>query len=221
MTTPVPAGTPQIASGWKEDSLYSVSFNMTSRVICGLYGAVTPFVDVVHSDTNLESHYLGAITQDMYDHIANSISNPISIAFWNEDNTLKVRKILVEFGPNTFIDGQRGAIVGLDNTVTLIPKCVDVDGNICTDVTVVQIKNMKKLEFGMSINGQAATAYKATSVNGEPVTIHMESQGRATMRFKVTLPELSDLWLSVYPELYAYKEADLANLAAWADSQPK
>jgi hypothetical protein len=219
MTTPVSAGTPQLASGWKEESLYSISYNMTSRVIVGLFGAITPFTDVVHSDTNLDSHYVGKMTKDMYDHIANSISNPISVAFWNQDNTLKIRKILVDFGSNTFMDGQRGAIVGLNNTVTLIPKCVDIDGNVCTDITNVQIKNMKKLEFAMSINGQDASNYKATCSNGGTVTIHMADQGRATLRFKVTLPELTDLWLSVYPELYAYKEADLAKLTTWAASQ--
>jgi len=220
MITPVPAGTPQLSTGWSADSLYSISYNMTSRVICGLYGAITPFTDVVHSDTNLDSHYLGTITQDMYDHIASSISNPISIAFWNSDNTVKVRKILVDFGPNTFMDGQRGAIVGLNNTVTLIPKCVDADGVVCNDITAVDIKNMHKLEFDMSINGQAASAYKATGSNGTPVTIQMNDQGRATMRFKVTLPELTNLWLSVYPELYAYKPSDLDKLATWAASQP-
>ena len=220
MTTPVPAGTPQIASGWKEENLYSISYNMTSRVVCGLFGAITPFTDVVHTDTNLDSHYVGKMTQEMYDQIANSISNPISIAFWNTDNTLKIRKILVDFGPNTFMDGQRGAIVGLNNTVTLIPKCVDENGNVCTDVSTVDIKNMKKLEFAMSINGQDNSNYKATGTNGTPVTIHLADQGRATIRFKVILPELSDLWLSVYPELYAYKDADLAKLATWAASQP-
>jgi hypothetical protein len=220
MTTPVPAGTPQLSTGWSETSLYSIAYNITSRVICGLYGAITPFTDVVHTDTNIDSHYVGTMSEQMYDEIAISINNPISIAFWNTDNTIKVRKIIVEFGANTYIDGQRNAIVGIDNTVTLIPKCVDENGAICTDITTVDIKNMKKLEFAMSIAGQPDSSYKATCGNGSPVVIQLTDQGRATIRFKVILPELTNLWLSIYPELYAYKPADLPKLATWAAAQP-
>jgi len=208
-----------LSSGWAEGNLYSISFDKTHRMITGLFGAIAPFDDIIHSDTNLENHYLGAISQELYNSIGESISNPVSLAFWNEDNTLKVRKILVDTGPSTYLDGKREAFVGLNNTVTLVPKCVDQHGNIWNDVTTIQIKNMGKLEIPMSINGQAASAYKGTVANGEPVVFELQKQGRATVRFKITVPELETLWLSVYPELYAYTDEALAGLTAWAAAQ--
>ena len=208
-----------LAGGWKEDNLYSVSYDMTTRMVTGLFGALVPFEDIIHSDTNLDNHYLGAISQELYNNIGESISNPVSLAFWNTDNTLKVRKILVDAGPGTYLDGKREAFVGLNNTVTLIPKCVDQHGKVWSDVTIVQIKNMGKLEIPMSINGQAASAYKGTVANGEPVSFELQKQGRATVRFKIAVPELSTLWLSVYPELYAYTDEALAGLTAWASAQ--
>lgn len=217
-STPTLAPT-TVSAGWTAESKYSVSFHISTRVITGLFGALIPFEDVVHSNEDIESHYLGTITQDMYDAIAESISNPISLAFWLPDNTLKVRKIIVDFGPNTYLDSKRNAIVGIDNVITLIPKCQDQHGVTWTDITEVQIKNMQKLEFPMSINGQADSAYKGTSVADQPVTLKLGERGRATVRFKIVIPELSGLWLSVYPELYAYDADGLAKLAAWAATQ--
>ena len=209
-----------LAGGWAADNLYSIAYDMTTRMITGLFGALAPFQDIVHSNTNLDNHYLGAISEELYNSIGESISNPVSLAFWNEDNTLKVRKILVDAGTGTYLDGKREAFVGLNNTVTLIPKCIDQYGNVWNDVTVVQIKNMGKLEVPMSINGQAASAYKDTVANGESVTFALQQQGRATVRFKILVPELSTIWLSVYPELYAYTDEALAGLTEWAAAQP-
>jgi len=209
-----------LAGGWAEDNLYSIAYDMTTRMITGLFGALAPFQDIVHSNTNLDNHYLGAISEELYNSIGESISNPVSLAFWNQDNTLKIRKILVDAGAGTYLDGKREAFVGLNNTVTLIPKCIDQYGNVWNDVTIVQIKNMGKLEVPMSINGQASSAYKATVANGEAVTFALQQQGRATVRFKILVPELSTIWLSVYPELYAYTDEALAGLTEWAAAQP-
>ena len=207
------------AGGWKEDNLYSVAYDRTTRMVTGLFGALVPFEDIEHSDTSLDTHYLGAISETLYNSIGESISNPVSLAFWNEDNTLKVRKILVDAGAGTYLDGKRESFVGLNNTVTLIPKCIDQNGDMWDDVTIIQIKNMGKLEVPMSINGQEASAYKATVANGESVTFQLQQQGRATVRFKILVPELSTIWLSVYPELYAYTDEALAGLTAWSASQ--
>lgn len=219
MTEPLTLAPSTISAGWTAESKYFISFRISTRVVTGLYGAQIAFEDVVHSNEDIESHYLGEIEKDIYDAIAESISNPISLAFWMSDNTLKVRKIMVDFGPNTYLDGKRNAIVGIDNVVTLIPTCKDQHGNMWNDVTEVQIKNMQKLEFPVSINGQPDGDYKGTSVAGQPVTLKLNKRGRATMRFKIVIPELDGLWLSVYPELYAYDAEGLAGLAAWAATQ--
>jgi len=221
MTTQVSAAPTTLAAGWTETGLYSITYNLASGLIIGLYGAIAPFVDIVHSDTDTDTHYLGSITQDMYNAIAESISNPVSLAFWNStNNTLKIRKIMVNFGPNTYLDGQRQCIVGLNNTITLIPQCVDQNGAVWNDITTIQIKNMSKLDFPISINGNPASTYKSTCANNASVTFALEDQGRVTVRFKVIIPELSNVWLSVYPELYAYDAAGTAALATWVASQP-
>jgi hypothetical protein len=92
---------------------------------------------------------------------------------------------------------------------------------VWNDVTQVQIKNMAKREFAVSINGADPAAYKQSVPSNSMVAFTLQDQGRVTIRFKVTIPELSSVWLSVYPELYAYNTADLAALTTWANSQPK
>jgi hypothetical protein len=208
-----------IKTGWTAEKLYSINFSTVNRLISGLYGAIAPFEDVVHSDTNIETHYLGAISKELYDNIAESIINPGQLVFWTETNTIKLRKAVVDFGPNTYLDNARNAIVGVDNLVTLIPKIVDESGNSWGDITEIQIKNMNKLEFPISINGNDTSAYKATTANGSTVTFQLGNRGRATLRFKAMVPEVDHVWISLYPELYGYDADGLAKLADWASKQ--
>jgi hypothetical protein len=213
--------TGQVTTGWDAEKLYSVAYSTETRLISGLYGAILPLGDVVHSDTGITSHYIGAITKDIYDNIAESITTSSALAFWNHDNTLKVRKIIVDFDKDTFLDEKRHSIVGLNNVVKLIAKCVDQHGTVWNDIPQVQIKNMAKREFAVSINGVDPASYKLSVPSNTSVAFTLQDQGRVTIRFKVTIPELSSVWLTVYPELYAYNTADLAAFSAWANSQPK
>jgi hypothetical protein len=213
--------TGQVTTGWDAEKLYSVAYSTETRLINGLYGAVLPLEDVVHSDTGITSHYIGSITKDVYDNIAESITTSSALAFWNHDNTLKVRKIIVDFSKDTFLDDKRHSIVGLNNVVKLVAKCVDQHGAVWNDVPQVQIKNMAKREFAVSINGTDPATYKLSVPSNTEVAFTMQDQGRVTIRFKVVIPELSSVWLTVYPELYAYNTADLAAFTAWANSQPK
>jgi len=220
MTTQAPSGMDTV-KGWTADKNYSISFSTVNRLITGLYGAIAPFADIIHNDTNTENHYIGTLTEDMYNVISESILNPSHLSFWMPDNTLRVRKAIVDFGPNTYLDGKRKAIVGVNNVITLIPKIVDINGTVWPDVTEIQIKNLQKLDFPMSINGADASAYKATSANGAPITFALDKIGRATIRIKAIVPELSDVWISVYPELLGYDSTQMADFNTWLASQPK
>jgi len=220
MTTTAPSGM-DIATGWSADKNYSISFSTVNRLITGLYGAIVPFADIIHSNENTENHYIGTLTENMYKVISESILNPSHLSFWMPDNTLRVRKAVVDFGPNTYLDGKRKAIVGVNNIITLIPKIVDINGTVWPDVTEVQIKNLQKLDFPMSINGADASDYKVTSTNGTPITFALNKLGRATIRIKAMVPELSDVWISVYPELIGYNDAQMADFNTWLASQPK
>lgn len=208
-----------IQSGWTAEKLYSINFSTVNRLITGLYGAIAPFEDVISTDTNMETHYLGAISKEMYDNIAESIINPGQLVFWTTDNTIKLRKAVVDFGPNTYLDNTRNAIVGVGNLVTLTPKIIDANGNTWGDITEIQIKNMGKLEFPISINSGNSSDYKATTANGSTVTFQLGKRGRATLRFKAMVPEVDHVWISLYPELYGYDDAGLAKLAEWASNQ--
>jgi len=220
MTTQAPSGMDTV-KGWTADKNYSISFSTVNRLITGLYGAIAPFADIIHSDTNTENHYIGTLTEDMYNVISESILNPSHLSFWMPDNTLRIRKAVVDFGPNTYLDAQRKAIVGVNNVITLIPKIVDINGTVWPDVTEIQIKNLQKLDFPMSINGGDPSAYKASSTNGAPITFALDKIGRATIRIKATVPELSDVWISVYPELMGYDSEQMATFNAWLQTQPK
>jgi len=220
MTTQAPSGMDTV-KGWTADKNYSISFSTVNRLITGLYGAIAPFADIIHSDTNTENHYIGTLTEDMYNVISESILNPSHLSFWMPDNTLRIRKAVVDFGPNTYLDAQRKAIVGVNNVITLIPKIVDINGTVWPDVTEIQIKNLQKLDFPMSINGGDPSAYKASSTNGAPITFALDKIGRATIRIKAMVPELSDVWISVYPELIGYDSTQMATFNTWLQTQPK
>jgi len=208
-----------IKTGWTAEKKYSINFSTVNRLITGLFGAIAPFEDIIHSDTNLESHYLGEISKELYDSIAESIINPGQLVFWTTDNTIKLRKAIVDFGPNTYLDNTRNAIVGVGNLVTLTPRIVDADGNTWSDIAEIQIKNMGKLEFPISINGASSSDYKATVANGSTVTFQLGKRGRATLRIKAMVPEVDHIWISLYPELYGYDDEGLAKLAEWASNQ--
>jgi hypothetical protein len=220
MTIQTPSGMDTV-KGWTADKNYSISFSTVNRLITGLYGAITPFDDIIHTDTNTDNHYIGTLTENMYNVISESILNPSHLSFWMPDNTLRVRKAVVDFGPNTYLDGKRKAIVGVNNVITLIPKIVDINGTVWPDVTEIQIKNLQKLDFPMSINGASASDYKVKSTNGTPITFALDKIGRATIRIKAIVPELSDVWISVYPELIGYNTDQMADFNTWLASQPK
>jgi hypothetical protein len=213
-TPPAPPGV-TLSTGWQADKKYSVSFSMSTRLITGLYGAIAPFADVVHTDTDLENHYLGPISKDLYDNITQSILAPSQMAFWLPDNTLKMRKALVNFGPNTYLDNKKKAIVGVDNLITLIPQIIDETGAQCEDITQIEIKNLQKLDFPMSIDGADPTVYKSKTTNGGSVTFQLNKIGYASIRFKALVPELSSVWLSLYPELYGYDADQMIAFNTW------
>ena len=210
---------PQMANGWAADKTYYITFNLTNRLVNGLYGAIAPFVDIVHSNDDTESHYIGTMTQELHDHLAESVLNPTQVCFWQENNTPKFRKLMVDFGPNTYLDNKPSAVVGLDNLITLVAKVTDENGVAYTDIPELQIKNLSKLDFPVSINGNPEADYKQTGVNGATQTFKLGKTGRCTVRIKAHIPEVDTLWLSIYPELYGYNDQDLANLAAWAATQ--
>jgi len=214
---PAPPGV-KISTGWTEDKQYSITFSMTTRLITGLYGALASFADVKHSDTDLENHYLGTITQQQYNDISQSILAPSQMAFWTPENTLKMRKAIVNFGPNTYLDSKKKSIVGVDNLITLIPQIVDQNGVQCTDITEIGVKNLQKLDFPISIDGADPSVYKSTTTNGGAVTFQLNKIGYASIRFKALVPELSSVWLSVYPELYGYDDAQMAAFNTWVQS---
>ena len=216
-TPPAPPGA-MLATGWTADKQYSIAFSIASRLITGLYGAIAPFADVIHTDTDIDVHYIGQIDKIMYDNITQSILAPSQMAFWLPNNTLKIRKALVNFGANTYLDNKKKAIVGVDNTIILIPQIVDENGVQCADITEVEIKNLQKLDFSMSINGADPTVYKSKTTNGGSVTFQLNKIGYASIRFKALVPELSSVWLSVYPELYGYDADQMVAFNAWVNS---
>jgi hypothetical protein len=207
-----------ISTGWTEDKQYSISFSITTRLITGIYGAIAPFADVIHSNEDIENHYLGKITQQFYNDIAQSILVPSQMAFWTEENTLRLRKAIVDFGPNTYLDSKKKSIVGVGNFITLIPKIVDHNGLPCDDITEIGIKNLQKLDFPMSINGAEPSVYKSTTTNGGIATFQLNKIGYASIRFKASVPELKSVWLSIYPELYGYDADQMVAFNTWVQS---
>jgi len=215
--TTLPPGV-KVSTGWTADKQYSIAFSMTTRLITGIYGSVASFSDITHPDSDIEIHYLGQVTEQLYNDIAESILSPSQLAFWTADNTFKMRKAIVNFGPNTYLDSKKKSVVGVDNLITLIPQIVDQNGVQCTDITEIGIKNLQKLDFPISINGADTSIYKSTTTNGGSVTFQLDKIGYASIRFKALVPELSTVWLSIYPELYGYDADQMIAFNTWVNS---
>lgn len=212
--------TPAITTGWAPEKIYSVGYVASTGLITGLYGSLIGFSEINHANTvDHKVAELGMISEARYNMIGDCITSPHGLAFYVPDGSIKIRKIQIDLGDNTYIDNKKSAIIGLGNQIVLIASCVDENGKPWADVTEVDVKNMSKKDFAISFNGQDSKSYKLQAKNHQPITIKLEDEGRATLRFKVTVPELDDLWLAIYPEVLGLDQSGLDKLSTWIQSK--
>jgi hypothetical protein len=213
MTTMV---TPTITSGWTADKQYTVAYVKSSGLITGLYGSITGFDQINHVNMNdVATASVGTITEDVYSTIGEGIISPHALAFY-ENGAIKVRKIQLDLGPGTFIDSKLNAIVAVGNKATVTASCIDSNGTMNNDITMVDVKNLNKRDVPISFNGNPTSNYKMRVQNGAPFTVELTDEGRVAVQIKVVVPELSDLWLAIYPEFYGLDDVELSKLADWA-----
>jgi hypothetical protein len=208
--------TPAITTGWTADKKYTVAYSPASGLITGLYGSISGFNDINHVNMpTTHTAEVGCVSQEIYNTIGEGIISPHALAFY-KNGEIKIRKIVIDLGPGTYIDGKLNAIVALNNTATIKVSCVDANSVLWNDIQTVDIKNLAKRDVPISFNGTPSSSYKAKFPNNSTVTVALQDEGRVAVQVKVVVPELTDLWLAIYPEFYGLDEDKLKELSTWA-----
>lgn len=208
-------------SGYGADKTYALYVNPANRHISGLIGFLGPVSDIL-DNRNYESYSISDLTEEEYIMISRSLNSNEAMTFLGDDNrTIISRAIMIDLLDNTFFDEKSGAIYGLDNVVKLRVRCIDNTDSKADDVDVIEVKNIKKLDNPVSINGAPVEQVKTSCANPAELTFKLEGTGMHTIRFKAKIPTVDYLWLTVYPQMLRLTDEDQANLRAWIEANPK
>lgn len=211
----------QGAGGHSPDKTYALYVNPANRHISGMIGFLGPVSNII-DNRNYDSYTITDLTEEEYMLVSRSINSNESMTFLGDDDrTIISRQIMIDLLDNTFFDEKSGSIYGLDNVVKLRVRCVDNTDSKADDVNTIEVKNIKKLENPVSINGAPVEQVKTTCANPAELTFNLEGSGIHTIRFKAKIPTVDYLWLTVYPQLLRLTDEDQANLRAWIAANPK
>ena len=213
------SGLPVIDShgGYQAGKVYALYVNPANRHISGIIGFLG-YVDQISDVRNYDTYTIEDLTEDEYVMISRSINSNESMTFLGEDGrTIISRRILIDLLDGTYYDQTRNMIYGLDNLVRMRVRCVDNTETESDDVVEVEVKNIKKMDAPISINGAPAENIKTTVGNPAEVSFQLQGEGVHTIRFKAKIPTVDYLWLTVYPQLLRLSSEDLVGLRQWYD----
>lgn len=197
------------------NKVYALYVNPTNRHITAMVGFAVAIEEL--NDGNNFLHYnIDDLTEIEYYTISQSISTTDSVTFLGEDNrTISVRRLVVDLMDDTLFDGKTGMIFGLKETINLRVKCVDGNLNPAFDVQNIEIKNIKKDQVPMSLNGNQPEIHKIVIGNGSTVHCELMGEGVHTIKIKAKIPDIDYLWLTVYPQMIRPSEEELENIKNW------
>jgi hypothetical protein len=205
------------ASGYNPEKTYTVYVNPTNRHIAGLIGFV---VGIDHIDDGNGFLYFNIpdLTEDEYNEISRSINSTEAMTFLDQDNrTIISRRIYIDMLENTFFDSKLNMMYGVDNKINLNVRCVDKTLNGVEDVTEIELKNIKKSDQPISMNGQSADEIKLKIPNPSKVTLELLGTVGSphTVRVKVKVPQIDYLWLTAYPQMMKISDESNQELKQW------
>jgi hypothetical protein len=200
---------------YDSSKVYALYVNPTNRHITAMVGFAIG-IESLNDGNNFLHYNIDDLTELEYYTISQSISATDSVTFLGEDNrTILVRRLMVDLMDDTLFDGKTGMIFGLKETINLRVKCVDGNLNQAYDVQTIEIKNIKKDQVPMSLNGNQPEVHKIVVTNGSTVNCELMGEGVHTVKIKAKLPEVDYLWLTVYPQMIRPSEQELENIKNW------
>lgn len=206
--------------GYNPDKTYALYVNPANRHIAGMIGFLGP-IESISDGRNFETHSFTDLTEQEYTDISRSINSHESFTFLDSDNrTIISRRIMVDLLDNTFYDTKIGMIYGVNNEVKLRIRCIDNTSSTADDVTAIEVKNIKKSENPVELNGNPADVVKITISNPGEVTAKLTGTGVHALRIKAKIPGVDYLWLTVYPQLIKLNDEQLAALDTFIASRP-
>jgi hypothetical protein len=99
--------------------------------------------------------------------------------------------------------------------VKLNVKVVDGQSKVTNDVAKIEVKNIKKGNNPMSLNGEEPEKHKIFIDNPSVVTCELLGEGVHTIKIKAQLPEVDYLWLTAYPQMLRLNAEERENLKNW------
>lgn len=208
-------------SGYNAKKTYALYVNPANRHISGMIGFIVPIDDVTDSRNYLHVNIMD-LTEDEYVDISRSLNNTDSMTFLGEDNrTIITRRIYIDMLDGTFFDQKAGMMYAVNNEVKLRVRCVDNTLTDADDVKVVEVKNVKKADNPISINGADPSTIKVYLDNPSEVSLKLLGTGVHAVKVKAKLPNVEYLWLTAYPQLAHLDAQQLADLDKWIAENPQ
>lgn len=199
---------------YNPNNIYTLYINPENRHIAGLVGFVVAIEGLADGRGYL-SYNISDMTEAEYNMVSESINSTECMTFLDTDNrTIIQRRVCIDLLDNTFYDATVNKIYGVDNIVKIRVRCVDNTVSTVDDVTEIVVKNVKKGRQPMTINGLDPDVVKTTVPNNSEVTLELLGDGTHTLKIKATLPTVSYLWLTAYPQLLALTDEQNAGLKA-------
>jgi len=196
--------------------VYTLYVNPKNRHITGMVG-FTIGVKELNDGNNFLYFNIEDLTKEEYTEISRSINSNESIAFLSDDDdrTIICRRILIDLLEDTMLDTKNGMILGLNNVIKFRARVVDGQGKEVKDVPKIEIKNIKKGNNPMSLNGEEPERHKIFVDNPSDVTCELMGEGVHTVKIKAQIPEVDYLWLTAYPQMLRLSVEERENLKNW------
>lgn len=196
--------------------VYTLYVNPENRHITGMVG-FTVGVQQLNDGNNFLSYNIDNLTKEEYIEISRSINSNEAMTFLNDDDdrTINVRRILIDLLDDTLIDTTNGMILGLNNITKFRVRVVDENLNEVRDVPEIEVKNIKKGNNPISLNGEPAEKHKIFVSNPSVLTCDLLGEGVHTIKIKAKVPGVEYLWLTAYPQMLRLSGEEREKLKNW------
>jgi hypothetical protein len=203
-------------SEYDAKKVYTLYVNPKNRHITGMVG-FTIGVEELNDGNNFLYFNIKDLTKEEYIEVSRSINSNEAMTFLSEDDdrTIISRRILIDLLDDTMVDAKNGMIFALDNVVKFRARVVDRELKEVKDVPSIEVKNIKKGNNPMSLNGYEPERHKVFVDNPSVVKCELLGEGVHTLKIKAQIPEVDYLWLAAYPQMIKLKEEEIENLKNW------
>ena len=203
-------------SEYDSKKVYTLYVNPENRHITGMVG-FTVGVQQLNDGNNFLCFNIDNLTKEEYTEISRSINSNESMSFLSEDDdrTISVRRILIDLLDDTLFDATNGMIMGLNNITKFKIRVVNENLKEVDDVPEIEVKNIKKGNNPISLNGGESEKYKIFIKNPSEITCELLGEGVHTIKIKAKVPGVDYTWLTAYPQMLRLNFEEKEKLKNW------